>query len=45
VVPEVVARLQVVHVGEATSTTRVIWVQYPDIPVETKWKTVGKLPG
>jgi LysM repeat protein len=45
VIPEVVARLQVVHVGEQTATTRVIWVQYPDIPLETKWKTVGKLPG
>lgn len=45
VVPEVVARLQIVHVGENTSTARVIWVQYPDIPLETKWKTVGKLPG
>lgn len=45
VIPEVVARLQVVHVGEQTSTARVIWVKFPDIPVETKWKTVGKLPG
>lgn len=45
VIPEVVARLQVVHVGETSSTTRVIWVKYPDIPVETKWKLVGRLPG
>jgi hypothetical protein len=45
VVPEVVARLQVIRVGEQTSTTRVIWVKYPDVPVETKWRTVGRLPG
>jgi hypothetical protein len=45
VIPEVVARLQVIHVSEGTATTRVVWVQYPDIPVETKWKLVGRLPG
>jgi hypothetical protein len=45
VVPEVVVMLQVIHVGETTATTRVIWVKYPDVPVETKWKVVGKLPG
>lgn len=45
VVPEVVARLQIIHVGDRTSTARVIWVQYPDIPAGTKWKLVGRLPG
>ena len=44
-VPEVVARLQVVHLGDKTATARVIWVQYPDIPVETKWKVVARMPG
>ena len=45
VVPEVVARLQVVHVGDRTATARVIWVQYPDIPAGTKWKLIARLPG
>ena len=45
VVPEVVARLQVVHVGEKSATARVSWVQYPDIPIGTRWKLVARLPG
>lgn len=45
VVPEVVARLQVIHLGDRTATARVIWVQYPDIPAGTKWKLIGRLPG
>ena len=45
VVPEVVARLQVTHLGDRTATARVVWVQYPDIPAGTKWKLVGRLPG
>jgi hypothetical protein len=45
VIPEVVARLQVVHVGDKSATARVIWVQYPDIPVGTKWKVVARMPG
>lgn len=45
VVPEVVARLQVIHLGDKTATARVIWVQYPDIPAGTKWKLIGRLPG
>ncbi len=44
-VPEVVARLQVVHVGERTSTFRITWVAYPDIVTETRWKLVARLPG
>ena len=45
VVPEVVARLQVVHVGDKSATARVSWVQYPDIPLGTRWKLVARLPG
>jgi hypothetical protein len=45
VVPEVVAHLQVIHLGDRTATARVIWVQYPDIPAGTKWKLVARLPG
>ena len=45
VVPEVVARLQVIHLGDKTATARVIWVQYPDIPAGTKWKLIARLPG
>ena len=45
VIPEVVVMLQVIHVGEETSTTRVVQVMHPDVPVQTKWKTVGRLPG
>ena len=45
VVPEVVARLQVIHLGDRTATARVVWVQYPDIPAGTKWKLVARLPG
>jgi hypothetical protein len=45
VVPEVVARLLVVHVGDKSATARVSWVAYPDIPVGTRWKLVARLPG
>jgi LysM repeat protein len=45
VVPEVVARLLVVHVGDKSATARVSWVGYPDIPVGTRWKLIARLPG
>lgn len=45
IVPEVVARLQVTHLGDRTATARVIWVAYPDIPPGTRWKLVARLPG
>ena len=45
VVPETVARLQVVHLGDKSATARVSWVQYPDIPLGTRWKLVARLPG
>jgi hypothetical protein len=45
VIPEVVGRIQVIHLGDKTATARVIWVQYPDIPVGTKWKVVARMPG
>lgn len=45
VVPEVVGRLQVIHVSDKSATARVIWVQYPDIPAGTKWKVVARMPG
>ncbi len=45
VVPEIVARLQIVHVGNKSATARVTWVQYPDIPYGTRWKLVARLPG
>jgi hypothetical protein len=44
-VPDIVARLQVVHVGERTATFRITWVAYPDIVVDTRWKLVARLPG
>lgn len=44
-VPEVVARLQVIHLGDRTATARIMWVQYPDIPIGTRWKVVARLPG
>jgi LysM domain-containing protein len=45
VVPEIVARLQVIHLGDRTATARVTWVAFPDIPVGTRWKVVARLPG
>lgn len=45
VVPEVVARLQVTHVGDKTATTRITWVSHPDISSGTRWKLVARLPG
>lgn len=44
-VPDVVARLQIVHLGDQTATARVMWVSYPDIPTGTRWKLVARLPG
>ena len=44
-VPEVVARLLVIHVGDKSATVRITWVAYPDIPVGTRWKLVARLPG
>ncbi|HET7041546.1 MAG TPA: LysM peptidoglycan-binding domain-containing protein [Gemmatimonadales bacterium] len=44
-VPEVVARLQVVHVGDKTATVRFTWVAFPDLPLGTRWKLVARLPG
>ena len=44
-VPDVVARLQVIHVGDKSATVRITWVAYPDIPVGTRWKLVARLPG
>ena len=44
-VPDVVARLQVIHVGDKSSTVRITWVAFPDIPVGTRWKLVARLPG
>ncbi len=44
-IPEVVARLQVIHLGDKTATTRITWVQYPDIPLGTRWRLIARLPG
>lgn len=44
VVPEVVARLQVIHVGDKSATVRITWVAYPDIAAGTRWKLVARLP-
>lgn len=45
VVPDVVARMQVTHVGDKTATTRITWVSHPDISAGTRWKLVARLPG
>ncbi|MEP6745392.1 MAG: hypothetical protein ABJB33_07820, partial [Gemmatimonadota bacterium] len=45
IVPDVVARLQVIHLGDKTATARVTWVMYPDIPVGTRWRLIARLPG
>ena len=45
VVPDVVARMQVTHVGDKTATARITWVSHPDISAGTRWKLVARLPG
>ncbi len=44
VVSEVMATVQIVHVGERTSTARVAKVVQPDIPVGTEARQIAKLP-
>jgi hypothetical protein len=44
VVSEVMATVQVVHVGDRTSTARVAKVVQPDIPVGTEARQIAKLP-
>lgn len=43
-VNEVMATVQVVHVGEHTSTARVLRVTQPDVPVGIEARQVAKLP-
>jgi LysM repeat protein len=44
VVPEVIATLQVVHVGERTSTTRIISITSPNLRPGTEGRQIAKLP-
>jgi len=44
VIAETMANVQVVHVGDHTSTARVISVYQPDIPAGTEARQVAKLP-
>ncbi len=44
VVNEVMATVQVVHVGERTSTARVVKITQPKIPVGTEARQIAKLP-
>lgn len=44
VIDDVMATVQVVHVGERTSTARVVKVTQPDIPAGTEARQVAKLP-
>ncbi len=44
VIDDVMATVQVVHVGERTSTARVVRVVQPDIPAGTEARQVAKLP-
>jgi hypothetical protein len=44
VVNEVMATVQVVHVGERTATTRIVKVIQPNIPVGTEARQIAKLP-
>jgi LysM repeat protein len=44
VVPEVIATLQVVHVGERTATTRIIAVTAPNLRPGTEGRQIAKLP-
>ena len=43
-VNEVMATVQVVHVGEHTATARVLRVTQPDVPVGIEARQVAKLP-
>jgi hypothetical protein len=43
-VNEVMATVQVVHVGEKTSTARVIRVTQPDVPAGIEARQIAKLP-
>ena len=43
-VPEVIATLQVVHVGERTSTTRIISITSPNLRPGTEGRQIAKLP-
>ncbi|MGE5441688.1 MAG: LysM peptidoglycan-binding domain-containing protein [Bacteroidota bacterium] len=43
-VPEVIATLQVVHVGERTATTRIIAVTSPNLRPGTEGRQIAKLP-
>ena len=44
VIPDVMATVQVVHLGEHTSTARVIKVTHPDINSGTEIRQIAKLP-
>ena len=44
VVPEVIATLQVVHVGERTATTRIISITSPNLRAGTEGRQIAKLP-
>jgi len=44
VIDDIMATVQVVHVGERTSTARVVRVVQPDIPAGTEARQVAKLP-
>ena len=44
VVPEVIATLQVVHVGERTATTRILSVTSPNLRAGTEGRQIAKLP-
>jgi len=44
VIVEPMATVQVVHVGEGTSTARVLRVTQPDIPAGTEVRQIAKLP-
>ena len=41
---ELMATLQVIHVGERTATVKVRNVVSPDVPPGTRVRLVGKLP-
>jgi LysM repeat protein len=44
-VPDVVARMEIIHLGDKSATVRISWVSFPDIPTGTRWKLVARLPG
>ncbi len=43
-IPEVMATLQVVHVGDHSATTRVISISSPDLPIGSDVRQIAKLP-